>query len=417
MTLLKNINNSPADTRRLRCFSLIIFIVINLGILGNCAGEELNNSQLICNPTNSGQLFLRGDADNSGAPALTGALPGQPVIDPTSINLTDPIFILNFLFLNGAPPPIPDSADSNKDGKTDLSDAVFLLQYLFSGGPAPFDNMSPEVTSRWNDQFAYFDGYSVRTTIEPQEVLTTEDGRNWRGFLVSTLIKKQAEDLSIKDPSPITIAGQSPYYKYYGVYFTRVSCDPDTVAEAKIFYLPDDNETFALIGIVGSHTPFTILKYNGYINLPDKNESPAPDGGGASICAENGGGAEATSIPIPPLNDAIDQAQQEQIRKELGKPDPIQPYICPKGTSASDSICDFLGKQKLPGVNISFGGDDGGPASVGVSADPQQIITAIQTGISACDAAIDIAGEVIDKIADTLSRAYDAAKNAIMNAF
>lgn len=65
--------------------------------------------------------FVRGDADQTG-----------------EINITDGIFILNFLFLGGSSGPgCRDAADSNDDGLLDLSDAITLFGWLFLGAQAP----------------------------------------------------------------------------------------------------------------------------------------------------------------------------------------------------------------------------------------------------------------------------------------
>ena len=66
--------------------------------------------------------FRRGDADGN-----------------LSVELTDAVHTLTFLFLGGAKPPCEDAADSNDDGALDLSDAVFTLGFLFLGSePPPF---------------------------------------------------------------------------------------------------------------------------------------------------------------------------------------------------------------------------------------------------------------------------------------
>ena len=70
-------------------------------------------------------LFIRGDADANG-----------------SVNLTDVIFTLDFLFRMGTGPiDCLDRSDANDDGNTDVSDGIFSLLFLFSGGepiPAPY---------------------------------------------------------------------------------------------------------------------------------------------------------------------------------------------------------------------------------------------------------------------------------------
>ncbi|MEM7231284.1 MAG: hypothetical protein AAF517_03865, partial [Planctomycetota bacterium] len=64
--------------------------------------------------------FVRGDADASGA-----------------VNITDGIFILNFLFLGGADPSCADAADADDSGAVNITDGIFVLNFLFLGGGDP----------------------------------------------------------------------------------------------------------------------------------------------------------------------------------------------------------------------------------------------------------------------------------------
>jgi hypothetical protein len=65
--------------------------------------------------------FRRGDVDAS-----------------VSFDVTDPILVLNALFLGGEVPRCQDAADSNDDGAVDLTDAIYSLGRLFIGGePIP----------------------------------------------------------------------------------------------------------------------------------------------------------------------------------------------------------------------------------------------------------------------------------------
>lgn len=70
--------------------------------------------------TGSGQLFLRGDANATN-----------------SVDLSDPVFLLAYLFSSGAAPTCDDAADFDDDGALNVADAVYLLGYLFSQGPPP----------------------------------------------------------------------------------------------------------------------------------------------------------------------------------------------------------------------------------------------------------------------------------------
>jgi hypothetical protein len=53
------------------------------------------------------------------------------------INVSDVIYIINYLF-KGGPSPIPmENGDVNCDGKVNVTDVIYLLNYLFKGGPQP----------------------------------------------------------------------------------------------------------------------------------------------------------------------------------------------------------------------------------------------------------------------------------------
>ncbi len=71
-----------------------------------------------CQP--SGPLFVRGDTNSDG-----------------SINLTDGVIPLLYLFSGGAPPDCFDSADTNDTGNIEITDAIIVFGWLFSGGAAP----------------------------------------------------------------------------------------------------------------------------------------------------------------------------------------------------------------------------------------------------------------------------------------
>jgi len=60
-----------------------------------------------------------------------------------ALDLTDPVFTLNYLFSGGPAPGCPDAADADGDGELNITDAVFTLGFLFLGteeppSPGPF---------------------------------------------------------------------------------------------------------------------------------------------------------------------------------------------------------------------------------------------------------------------------------------
>jgi hypothetical protein len=67
-----------------------------------------------------GTLFVRGDTDSNGR-----------------LELTDPIIVLNFLFLGTSRPRCSDAADGDDNGRLELTDAVRVLNFLFLGLAAP----------------------------------------------------------------------------------------------------------------------------------------------------------------------------------------------------------------------------------------------------------------------------------------
>ena len=64
-----------------------------------------------------------------------------------SVNVSDAVYVINYVFSGGNPPNPLESGDSNCDGHCNVSDAVYIINYVFSGGSAPCDtdgNLVPE---------------------------------------------------------------------------------------------------------------------------------------------------------------------------------------------------------------------------------------------------------------------------------
>jgi len=67
-----------------------------------------------------GNRFQRGNANND---AMT--------------DISDGVYVLNYLFLGGEEPDCLDAADTNNSNVLDISDGVYILNFLFLGGPEP----------------------------------------------------------------------------------------------------------------------------------------------------------------------------------------------------------------------------------------------------------------------------------------
>lgn len=98
-------------------------------------------------------IYVRFDAaDRAGDSEVEGGLDNVSVVqydcapdaicgdmngDMAGPDLSDLIYIVNYLFLDGPPPADWSVVDINRDGATDLSDLIYLVNFLFLGGPAP----------------------------------------------------------------------------------------------------------------------------------------------------------------------------------------------------------------------------------------------------------------------------------------
>src|SRR2546426_12753209 len=87
------------------------------------AGLQLSKSPLCPGgDPGGGRAFTRGDANSDG-----------------HLDISDPVQVLNYLFLNtaGLALSCADASDADDSGTLDISDAVMVLNFLFLGGPPP----------------------------------------------------------------------------------------------------------------------------------------------------------------------------------------------------------------------------------------------------------------------------------------
>ena len=56
-----------------------------------------------------------------------------------SINVSDAVYIINYVFIGGPPPDPIDVGDTNCDGDVNVSDAVWIINYVFLGDKNPCD--------------------------------------------------------------------------------------------------------------------------------------------------------------------------------------------------------------------------------------------------------------------------------------
>ncbi len=56
-----------------------------------------------------------------------------------NINITDAVYLLQFIFAAGSPPYPHLAGDANCSGVVNITDVVYYIMYIFCGGPAPID--------------------------------------------------------------------------------------------------------------------------------------------------------------------------------------------------------------------------------------------------------------------------------------
>jgi hypothetical protein len=57
-----------------------------------------------------------------------------------TVNVSDAVYIINYVFAGGEPPDPLEAADANCDSTCNVSDAVYIINYVFTGGNEPCDS-------------------------------------------------------------------------------------------------------------------------------------------------------------------------------------------------------------------------------------------------------------------------------------
>ena len=74
----------------------------------------------------------------AGGDCCMGAIRGNVDYDVgDAIDISDLVYLVDFMFTGGPPPPCMEEADMDASGGIDISDLVYLVDYMFTGGPAP----------------------------------------------------------------------------------------------------------------------------------------------------------------------------------------------------------------------------------------------------------------------------------------
>ncbi len=84
--------------------------------------EAANSPQYVNVSLEITQSYICGDANSDG-----------------NVNVSDAVYIINYIFIGGNPPDPLEAGEVNCDGNVNVSDAVWIINYIFIGGKAPCD--------------------------------------------------------------------------------------------------------------------------------------------------------------------------------------------------------------------------------------------------------------------------------------
>ena len=62
-----------------------------------------------------------------------------------AVNVSDAVWIINYVFAGGDPPDPLDAGDANCDATCNVADAVWIINYIFAAGYDPCDIDGDEV--------------------------------------------------------------------------------------------------------------------------------------------------------------------------------------------------------------------------------------------------------------------------------
>jgi hypothetical protein len=57
--------------------------------------------------------------------------------DGSNPDISDLVYLVDFMFIGGAAPPVLEAANVDGVGDIDISDLVYIVDYMFNGGPGP----------------------------------------------------------------------------------------------------------------------------------------------------------------------------------------------------------------------------------------------------------------------------------------
>jgi hypothetical protein len=109
-------------------------IEVSVDISGLGGGNYLDSILVEAPGAENSPGYVRVSLDLIGSSYVCGDANGDG-----KVNVSDAVYIINYVFIGGDPPNPIESGDANCDGSPNVSDAVYIINFVFIGGNAPCD--------------------------------------------------------------------------------------------------------------------------------------------------------------------------------------------------------------------------------------------------------------------------------------
>jgi len=87
--------------------------------------------------TVTGEYFDGSPFEAVGKVVIVAHRSGDVNADGAGPNIADLTYLVDYLFKNGAPPPVPAAANVDGSNSLTVADITYMVDYLFAGGPTP----------------------------------------------------------------------------------------------------------------------------------------------------------------------------------------------------------------------------------------------------------------------------------------